>query len=102
MKITSTRIAKDVLKWLEGPKKACPIIPIGYGHGYMIVPNVAGELDVQQHLKANGKCEVCGIGGLAAALAFRIDNLKLDDYGGQCTAVDRGRLEKFLKFLTKK
>jgi hypothetical protein len=108
MKITSTRIAKDVLKWLEGPKKACPIIPIGGSNGYMIVPNATVELDVHQHLKAKGKCEVCGIGGLAAALAFRIDNLKLDSgdpaecdcvscIQGVGVTVSRERLEKFLK-----
>ncbi len=106
MKITSTRIAKDVLKWLEGPKKACPIIPKGNGNGYIIiVPNAIGKLDVQQHLKAKGKCEVCGIGGLAAALAYRIDNLKLKSGNpngcncGSCSSayVERERLEKFLK-----
>ena len=85
MKITPVMLAKDVLKWLANPAKECPITP-KLSNGYVIVKGAkAKEVDVQKHVKSGKKCEVCGLGGLAVALATRIDSLKATggfDYGG--------------------
>jgi len=83
MKITSVMLAKDVLKWLANPAKECPITP-KTGNGYVVVKgSKAKEVDIQKHAKSGKKCEVCGIGGLAVALATRTDSLKATHGSGR-------------------
>lgn len=79
MKITTTMLAKDILKWLKPGAKV------------KIKPRIAGtyvagpkgdkdELDLQKILKSGKVCTVCALGGFIAAVAYRRDEIKLSHH----------------------
>ena len=77
-KITLLMLAKDVLKWLK-PGSKVKLVPKA-NHGYIGTTKQRGG-DVQTYLKSGKPCTVCGIGALAAAAAFRKDELQFDGFG---------------------
>lgn len=72
--ITPVMLAKDVLKWLE-PGSKVKIKPV-LGKWYVMAKGQSGA-DLQTLLKKGRQCEVCGVGALMCAIAYRQDNMFL-------------------------
>jgi hypothetical protein len=75
MKITKTMLAKDILKWLE-PKSKVKIRP-RLEYGWVAGPRGDATTDLQELLMSGRPCEVCALGALVCAVAFRKDEISL-------------------------
>jgi len=85
MKVTPVLLAKDILKWLE-PKSPVKI-RLKTGYGYLRtsfgqdrrLPLIITHFkaDLRKYIKAGKPCEVCALGALVVAKAYRMDQVQL-------------------------